>query len=181
MSRTANSRRLAATSLRKFRGEAADAGLGREWRRAPCPGPRRRTPGCAPAGQVGALRHQRVEPFQIGLHRVDRLAVERELEQRRAHSAPPCRIRWFFACHLSLLLKSNPQARRQSREARRKPLDFKGVFGSWGPSPNPTKIARFRNIAAAVVQHFRHRNGPSGLDSRPVPRFESSPEFSSLL
>src|SRR6185369_3901077 len=64
--------------------------------------------------QVRALLEHGVEFFDIGLHRVDGFAVERELEQRARIAASHAGYRRIFACHVGALLKSNPQVRRQT-------------------------------------------------------------------
>ena len=139
MSRTANSRRLAATNSRKFAASppmpalsstAASALrllLGAEHRAAHQP------------VQVRAVGDHGVECFEIGLHRVDGLGVERELEQRARITARHAGYGRIFACHVQRALEVKSAGSAPAPAARRKPLDFKGIFRFRGPSPNPAK------------------------------------------
>ena len=166
MSRTANSRRLAAIELQEIGGEAADAGLvehGGE-RLALLLGAEHRA--AHQAVQIGALGDQRVELFQIGPHRVDRLALERELEQRRRVAPSHAGYDRFFACHVGALeVKSAGSA--PSRGGTAQTLGIQGSFWILGAvAGNPTKIARFRNISIDAVQHAQGRENPAKFTGR---------------
>ena len=89
--------------------------------------------------EVIALGDQGVEPVEIGLHRIDRLAVERKLEQRPRIAASHAGYDRLFNCHVSALVMPNPQARRRLPIERRKPLDFKGVWLSRDRRRTPAK------------------------------------------
>ena len=97
----------------------------------------------------------RVEFVEIGLHRIDGLGVERELEQRARIAARHAGYGRIFACHVERALEVKSAGSAPAPGRRRKPLDFKGIFRFRGPSPNPAKIARLRNISILAVQHFR--------------------------
>ena len=97
----------------EVRGEPADAGLGEHGGERPAPllGAEHRA--ADQAIEVRALRDHGGEFFDIGLHRVDGLGVERELEQRARIAARHAGYGRIFACHVRALLKSNPQVRRR--------------------------------------------------------------------
>ena len=76
MSRTANSRRFAATTLRKLRRQPADAGLVEHGGERLAPARRRVNTGLRTSrAQIGAFGEQRVEAVEIGSHRVDGVAA----------------------------------------------------------------------------------------------------------
>ena len=70
--------------------------------------------------QVGDLRHQRVEPVEIDLDRVDGILLERKLEQRGRIAARHAGYDCLFACHVASALSAIPQARHRR--------------GRWAPS-----------------------------------------------
>ena len=100
-------------------GEPADAGLVEH---------RRKRPGLLLGGengaahqplQVGALGNQRVETIEIGTHGVERMLLERQLEQRGRIAARHAGYDGFLACHDDQLFRAIPQARH--RRGRRAP------------------------------------------------------------
>ena len=102
--------------LQEIGGEPADAGLVEDRRRAPAAARRRRTPGCAPAAsRSGLSRDQRVEPVEIGPDGVERLVVERQLEQRGGVAARHAGNDRVFACHGTLVLLTSFTGRTPSR------------------------------------------------------------------
>ena len=135
------------TRLQEFRGEPANAGLrehggerlgllvGAEHRTAHQP------------REIGARGDERVESFQIGLHRIDGLAFERKLEQRARVAACHAGYDRFFACHVSsLVFKAFASAgSAPSRTGGASPWNSSGTydFGSEHGGPIPAKIARF--------------------------------------
>ena len=49
--------------------------------------------------QVGTVGDQRVEPVEIGVHAVERMLLERQLEQRPRIAARHAGYDGFLACH----------------------------------------------------------------------------------
>ena len=141
MSRTANSRRLDVTNSRKFAASPAMPALsstaasalrllvGAEHRAAHQP------------MQVRAVRNHGVEFFEIGLHRVDGFAVERQLEQRPRITASHAGYGRIFACHVRVLLKSNPQARRRPPRPGTNPWISREFFDLEGRRRTPRNRA----------------------------------------
>ena len=128
MSRTANSRRLVATSLRKLAASPPMPGLVEHRRRARCVCSSAEKTGTAhQPRQVGAFRHQRVEPLEIRLHRVDGILLARKLEQRGRVAARHAGYDCPFVCHRALLFR---QFRRLGTAATvgAKPLKFNGTL-----------------------------------------------------
>ena len=127
MSRTANSRRLVVMTRRKLAARplmpalsriAASARkllVGAEHRAAHQP------------VEIGIVGDQRVEPLEIGLDGVDRLAVERQLEQ--GIGVPPSHAGndGVFACHLTLVFVTSFTGRAPSQN---------GGANHWNPRGN---------------------------------------------
>src|SRR5262245_1936678 len=143
---------------REHRGERPHLVLGREYRAA------------HQAVQIGTLGNERIEAVEIRLHPVERVLLERELEQcgriAACHAGNDC----AFACHV---VSSFGQFRGLGTVADggRQALEMQWDFGLPRRAParpeGPAKNARFANTQSPAVQHDGSSGGTAirGLES----------------
>src|SRR5258708_12570233 len=128
--------------------------------------------------EVGAFGNERVEAFEVGLHRVDRVGLAGEIEQASRVAAGHARDDGFccgqgfalsvFACSRELWvfcqrLGSGPLRTRAS------PWDLSGTWTFAGPHGKAREAWENRRVANIP------RNGVQHRDASPNPGFSAPP------